>query len=759
MNLLLEHPEFDVSLMTSSYTNGSVQPERPWGAENGHEKIAPEPVIKILMVDDHPENLLALEASLDGIADLLVGNSPKPKIECIRASNGPDALRKVLQDEYAVILLDVQMPGMDGYETAELIRKRPNSQHTPIIFLTAISTSEINIFHGYSLGAVDYLLKPFDPWILRAKVSVFLDLYRKKSEIQRMADELREHAKLLRSSNDELAKTNKMLGGLYRELESKSQELSKQHEFVDTILETAGSYIIIFDANGRLERFNRASENISGLQLEDVRGRLAWEILVAEEDASRVKDAFKSVAKGETVAFEMSIVPKEGQRRRLSMSFTGMFDDSKKLIYVIASGVDITDRYDAEERIRRMNEELEHRVIDRTKELREANSALQEAKEVAEHANMAKDQFLAVLSHELRTPLTPVLAIVQMLEEDPTVTAETKSWIETIGRNVQLEARLIDDLLDLTRIANGKLELHLEPIDVNKVIQETIKICEDDIRSKKLKISLDLTKSPANVLADSARLQQVLWNLLKNAVKFTSEGGSLKVHTDTDHNGKLRCQVIDSGIGIPPEHIGRVFNAFDQGDKAITRRFGGLGLGLAISRALVEQHHGKIWAESEGVDKGATFTLEMDLYKPEKRTNGSVNGKQAHIKQLKPDGAPFRILFVEDNDDTSRAIQVLLERKGYTVIVAHSVQSALEIAKTYPCDIVISDIGLPDGSGLEVMQKLNAIRPTHGVAVSGFGMDEDVQRSLAAGFDAHLVKPIKFDELLGVVQQLLVSVE
>ncbi len=703
---------------------------------------------KILMVDDHPENLLALEAALEQVGKQFVA-SGGPTLEFIRATSGEDALRKVLEHEFAVILLDVQMPGMDGYETAEMIRKRPHSRHTPIIFLTAVSTSELNIAHGYSLGAVDYLTKPFDPTTLRAKVGVFIELYHKQVEIQRMADELQEQAQLLRNSNEELAKTNKILGGLYRELEGKSEELSKERDFVDKILETAGSYIIIFDALGRLERFNRASENVSGLKTEQARGQLAWELLVSGEDAVKVRDAFEQVRARKDVSFEMTILPNSKKPRRLLMSFTGLYDDMHQLINVIASGIDISERYEAEEKIRRLNEDLERNVVERTKELRETNEALWHAKETAEYANASKDQFLAVLSHELRTPLTPVLAIVQMLEEDPNVSQEIRTWIETIGRNVQIEARLIDDLLDLTGIANGKLELHLQPLDLHSTVRETIAIVKEDIRSKHLELHTDLHATNTLITADSARIQQVLWNLVKNAVKFTTNGGSITLRTFNTDTGAIRCQVIDTGIGIPREHLQRVFNAFDQGDRTITRRYGGLGLGLAISKALVDQHRGKIWAESEGLEKGSTFTIELETIPAVSTENLDPEKTEPHNHS--GETAPLRILLVEDNDDTSKAIQALLERKGYSVLVAHSVQSAMEIAKTFESDILISDIGLPDGDGIELLQKLNTIRPTHGIAMSGFGMDEDVRRSLAAGFDAHLVKPVDFNNLLEVI--------
>jgi signal transduction histidine kinase len=533
--------------------------------------------------------------------------------------------------EFAVILLDVQMPGMDGFETAALIRERPRSHYTPIIFLTAINTSDWNVFHGYSLGAVDYLFKPFDPEVLRAKVGVFIDLFRTKQEIQRMADEARAQAALLQSSNGELAHANKVMTSLNQELGRTTEELQK------------------------------------------------------------------------------------------------------------------------------LNEDLERRVSSRTRELRETNDALRAAKETAELANSAKDHFLAVLSHELRTPLTPVLAIVQMLDEDPAISEEVRSWMQTIGRNIQLEARLIDDLLDLTRIANGKLQLHLEPVELHKIIRETIAICEEDIRAKNLRLELHLDAAQTIIQADPARIQQVLWNLLKNAVKFTPNEGRVAIRTLNTETGIVQCRIVDSGIGISSEKLGRVFNAFDQGDTTITRRFGGLGLGLTISKALMDQHGGIIYGESAGENKGATFTIELPIASlkvnpPDRSQNDPTRPQQK--KNIQSSG---RVMLVEDNTDTSHALQVLLERKGFTVLTAHSVQSAVDIAKTYPCDLVISDIGLPDGTGLEVMKRLNQIRPTRGIAMSGFGMDEDIQRSLASGFNAHLVKPVNFDRLNEILQQMLAS--
>ncbi|HEY3875286.1 MAG TPA: response regulator [Candidatus Kapabacteria bacterium] len=721
-------------------------------------------VTKILVVDDHPENLLALEATLSHSRSIV--NDEQNALEFVRATTGREALRKVLEDTFAVILLDVQMPGMDGFETAELIRKRTQSQHTPIIFLTAVNTTDLNIFQGYSLGAVDYLAKPFNPTILRAKVGVFVELYRRELKIRSMADDLREQARLLRISNEELGRTNKLTGALNLELERKSIELSKERDFIDKILDTAGSYIVIFSPDGSLVRFNRAGEELTGYTVKELRGRKAWELLVVEDDAPNVQAAFERIAAGESsVHVEMSLTTRTRGVRRLLLTFTGIHDEKGAATSIIAAGIDITERHLMEAKSRELNEELERRVRERTQELERANTgleneitvrrnaevALSQAKEAAELANSAKDKFLAVLSHELRTPLTPVLAIVQMMKEDPGVTPDQMELIETIGRNIQLEARLIDDLLDLTRIANGKLELHSTLIDVHETIDETLQICGDDIAAKDLKLTLDLKAKQTAVRADEARLQQVLWNLIKNAVKFTSAGGSIALRTKNTRHGTIEIQVIDTGIGIPAEHLTSIFNAFEQGDRAITRRFGGIGLGLAISKALIEQHKGSIRAESDGQNTGATIVVELPLAA---QIEPSDSFQKPPLPQ--PNITPAaRLLLVEDNDDTSRALKVLFERKGFNVTVAKTVTAAIDAARNSSFDIVISDIGLPDGDGYDVMRAINSIRPTHGIAISGYGMDGDRKRSLEAGFDTHLVKPLNFDELTAAVKKLV----
>ena len=401
-------------------------------------------------------------------------------------------------------------------------------------------------------------------------------------------------------------------------------------------------------------------------------------------------------------------------------------------------------------------------VLDVTEKKR-WEEALTASKEAAEAANKAKDQFLAVLSHELRTPLTPVLSTVQALESEPGLTPELRASIDMIRRNVELEARLIDDLLDLTRIAKGKLELHPQTVDAHESVRDALDICRDEIHTKGLKLSVELTAARRHVRADSARLQQVLWNLIKNAVKFTPEGGTITLRTSNlpaprpGPNGnpphgaageRLLVEVRDTGIGIEPHVLPRIFDAFEQGERSITRRFGGLGLGLAISKALIDMQGGRLSADSAGPNKGAVFTVDLATVEaPVARTHCAGSSTPAAPADL-------HILLVDDHEDTARAMGRLLQRLGYRITTAGSVGSALDAFGRESIDLVISDIGLPDGSGLELMRQIRQQKPVRGIALSGFGMEEDVRKSRDAGFSQHLTKPINFQKLQAVIHEV-----
>ena len=377
-----------------------------------------------------------------------------------------------------------------------------------------------------------------------------------------------------------------------------------------------------------------------------------------------------------------------------------------------------------------------------------AKLSAEKAKGIAEEANHAKDHFLAVLSHELRTPLTVVVPTLTILE--PMLREEGKALLQMAQRNVEMETRLIDDLLDITRITQGKIELDRRPVDLATILRHAVEVCHPDIDARRQHFQLEIKDSPHIVHADAGRLQQVFWNLIKNAVKFTPHDGCVSVRAYRQ-DGFAVVEVSDSGVGIEPEALGRIFNAFEQGERSTTRQFGGLGLGLSISKAMVDLHGGTITAHSDGKGKGATFVVTLPLLT---RADGTATSdpKPATGAAI----PPLRILLVEDHGDTARIMRRLLQGWGNHVEHAADVATALQLAATQPFDLLLSDLGLPDGSGLDLMRMLRArgvARP--GIALSGYGQEADLQASRAAGFALHLVKPVSMPRLADAIASVV----
>src|SRR6266487_21043 len=371
-------------------------------------------------------------------------------------------------------------------------------------------------------------------------------------------------------------------------------------------------------------------------------------------------------------------------------------------------------------------------------------------------ANAAKDQFLALLSHELRNPLSPVIAMVGELEATVPDSPPVREALEVIRRNVELEARLIDDLLDVTRIAKGKLQLSFETVCVHQILQRAYEICREDIAAKDLQVEFRLRAAEAHVEGDPARLQQVFWNLIKNSVKFTPEKGGIIIETVNPTSEEIEVRIRDTGIGIEPEKIDKIFNAFEQGQIAITRRFGGLGLGLAISKAMVDAHGGKIRVESLGKDRGSTFSLNLKTVPaPAAAGDGAEEGPSAIREGELRTPTLRRVLVVDDHRDTCTGMKMMLERRGYEITVAHSAEQAVEKTHEQDFDLLISDIGLPGRSGYDLMRELRDSKGLLGIALTGFGTEHDVSRARAAGFSEHLTKPINFERLEEAIQNLL----
>lgn len=552
----------------------------------------PSPV-NILLVDDEPRNLEVLEGVLQS-----------PEYRLIRASKAEEALLALLHDEFAVIVMDVQMPGTGGIELAHLIKQRERTQHIPIIFLTAFYDDERRMLESYNVGAVDYLTKPANSQVLRSKVAVFVDLHRKTTALRK--------------------------------------------------------------SNAALEK-------------------------------------------------------------------------------------EIAQRTAAERALRETNDELEFRVEART-------AALREARDVAERAGRAKDNFLAALSHELRTPLNPVLLLASEAAENPAFPETARAHFATIRQNIELEARLIDDLLDLTKITHGKMSVDINPVDLQAIVEDALTTVRAEMAQKQIALSLDWGNRRSRVAADPVRLQQVFWNLLKNAVKFTPRDGTISVAVKIDHGtDTVAVSVTDSGIGLSAAEIERIYDAFAQGDHATpggAHRFGGLGLGLTISKTLVELHGGRLVARSAGPGEGATFIVELPLLAGGEvvaRPAASVNGSKAPFAAGQ---SRHKVLLVEDHDPSRAALAILLKSRHYDVSLAGSVAAARSLIANERFDFLISDIGLPDGNGFELMREMKSTGDVRGIALTGYGMEEDMDRTRDAGFTVHLTKPILAESLDQALAQL-----
>jgi len=370
-------------------------------------------------------------------------------------------------------------------------------------------------------------------------------------------------------------------------------------------------------------------------------------------------------------------------------------------------------------------------------------------------ANAAKDQFLALLSHELRSPLSPVIAMVGELEAEVPDSQPVREALEVVRRNVELEARLIDDLLDVTRISKGKLQLSFETICIHQILQRAYEICREEIEAKNLEVEFQFRAIHTYVEGDPARLQQVFWNLIKNSVKFTPEKGRITIETLNPTPDKIEARVIDTGIGIEQETIDKIFNVFEQGQADITRRFGGLGLGLAISKALIDAHGGKIQVQSAGKDQGAIFSVELNTVLTPIGQDGEGQDQQID-REAKPAVPKHRrVLLVDDHHDTCIGMKRMLERHGYEITLAHSAEQAVEKVHSQDFDLLISDIGLPDRSGYELMREVRLKKDLPGIALSGFGSEQDISQAREAGFSEHLTKPINFERLEKTIQALL----
>ena len=741
----------------------------------------------VLLVDDKAENLIALESILDDLGQNLV-----------RATSAREALRHLLLEDFALILLDVQMPGLSGFELAELIRERERTQHTPIIFISAESTHEQNIFKGYSLGAVDYLTKPVDPEILKSKVGFFSKLYLQQDQIRRQAHELAD-------ANSRLDDMNAALEERVRlrtlELEKSNRELASEVDERRLSEARLATEHAITRALALADSIESAVSDILRAFIDNVGAAVAarWSISkdrhsikCTDIEVSRTHkgiETFVDQTLGHSVPFGTGL-PGEvwAKKTPVWLANTVGADNFPRARYAAASGLYsgvafpiktagevcgvielfTTEPIDADHKLLDMfdavgseiGQFLQRKQIEEERE----NLLLREKllREEAETANRMKDEFLATLSHELRTPLNSILGWSQIVLNDMVDENGLRTALETIHRNATAQAQLIEELLEASRLITGKIRLNLEPTDVVPVVQAAIEIVHPRAAAKNIEIATSFESGTVTVTSDSNRLQQMVWNLLTNAVKFTPSGGRIEVATKLDGRN-LKIVVTDTGAGISPEFLPFVFDRFRQQDSTSTRRHDGLGLGLAIVRHLAELHGGEVAAESEGLDKGSTFVISLPFIHSAK--NGSdqpveqpqaVNGDSAPAASLK--GVLIHV--VDDDVDSCNLLKFAFSLRGADVVTSNSAVDAFETIQRQQPDVLLADINMPDEDGYSLIKRVRQISSERGfhfpaIALTAMARAEDSDKAIAAGFTMHVPKPVEIDELTLTIKELV----
>ncbi|MEP7342533.1 MAG: response regulator [Acidobacteriota bacterium] len=738
--------------------------------ENGTQKI------NILMVDDNPANLLSLETILQA-----------PDRNLVRASSGQEALRYLLQEDAAVILLDVHMPDIDGIETAALIRGRERTRDIPIIFLTAYDgagdnpgTSSISL--GYSLGAVDYIIKPVDPDALKSKVAVFVELHRKAEQIKRQADLLREQNIELENANLQRLSRLIDLGQQLAAERDPESLLGKYCEETRDILGARFATVGILDEKGETLRHFL----ICGIDRET-----AVQSGLPEACQKLLRERFKNQR-------SLRLSSPRGVLKTLHFlpdglpitSFVGapiLQQDRLRGWLFLAEKTGAQKFSEADERFvvtltqafvfydnARLYAEVQHHAADLELEIAERKQAEKEravllvreqaARAEAEKANRLKDEFLATVSHELRAPLNAMLGWVTLVRNGRLDEETEARALETIERNARVQKKLIDDLLDVSRIITGKLHLDLRPTDLVSVIEAAVESVRPAATAKGVRLQMTLdpaanASEPVQLFhLDPNRLQQVIWNLASNAVKFTGAGGSVEVRFK--HLGQQAEIVVnDTGIGIAPEFLPFVFERFRQADGTITRKHDGLGLGLAIVRHLVEMHGGTVHADSAGEGTGATFKINLPLMPPNAGQSKLELSALANHGAIPSNAAQKlagqRVLAVDDQPDARDLLTGILSLQGAEVQTAGSVAEAMRILAVWQPDVVVADIAMPGSDGYELMRRMRAKGYTMpAISLTAYASSEDRIRALAAGFRMHLPKPVEPYELVVSIANL-----
>lgn len=749
------------------------------------------PISTVLIIDDNEQKRYTLCRYLKAAG-----------FDTWETASGEEGLRLAL-NQPSVIALDVKLPDIPGYDVSRHLRGDPNTARIPIIQISSTFTTSTSKVRGLNSGADAYLTGPIEPEELIATVNAMLRIRRAETIATELASKWQltfdaiSDAVVLINRDGNIEQCNRAFGALLSQdcskaigshlsdvfasgpldgsmylqmVSSRGREVTKHRvgerwykvtsdpvfdaqgrfsggvltisDITDgqraeaasrqlaAIVESSDDAIISKDLNGIITSWNRSAEKLFGYCAAEIIGLPVTTLMPPDklhEEAEILAHIRQGIARHH---FQTIRRRKDGSLLDISLSVSPILDENRKIVGASKIVRDITEQKEAERKLAAAHRE-------------------------ALAASQAKDDFLAALSHELRTPLNPVLLLASEAAENMQLPDEIRKQFETIRTNIELEARLIDDLLDITCITHGKLVLKEEILDLHVILRDAIHTVSAEIQAKPIELIVELTATSSVIRGDAVRLQQVFWNVLKNAVKFTPERGTITVHTSNRTTGEIEVSVSDTGIGLTENELGGIFKPFTQGEHTGpegTHQFGGLGLGLAICHRLLEMHGGSIQASSLGRNRGSTFRVTL----PTVATSApaTVGGGDEHASVPKPI-APLRILLVEDHQPTSAALASLLTRRGHEVVTASSVAEATEFSAAQAFDLLISDIGLPDGNGFELIKTLRTTQQNlQGIALTGYGMEQDVEKGQSAGFAIHLTKPIRIQSLEKALQTI-----
>ena len=632
---------------------------------------------RILLVDDQPARLLTYEAMLAGL-----------EVRCVRMLSGDEALQQLLKHNFAAVLLDVNMPGMDGFEVARLIRGHPRLEKTPIIFVTGHEVSALEQLKGYEVGAIDYISVPIVPEILRSKVAVLCELHQRHRELEELN-------RALKDARSELASAH-----------------ANEKQLYEAILTNTPDLACIFGLDHRFVYANESLLKMWGKTREEALGKNCLELGYAPWHAEmHGREIDEIIATKKPIRGEVPFTGTFGPRHYDYLLVPVLGADGK-VVAVAATTRDITERKQMEAALRA--------------------------------ADSRKDEFIAMLAHELRNPVAPIRNIAEILSRQST-DERLIEYADVLKRQTGQLSGLLDDLLEVALITQGRIELRQELVAIQACVEMAIEEVEPLIKERKHRLSVTRDGLPIYVRADKDRLTQCIANLLTNAAKFTPAKGHIRINSRIE-DGQAVIEVGDTGIGIAADVLPTLFDLFVQGPRTLDRSEGGLGIGLSVVKQLMELHGGQVSGTSDGVGRGATFAIHLPLasekiVRPEQISEGG-NGRR-------------RILIVDDNNDAADSMADLLEIDGHVVRAVYTAEEGLAEVEQFKPDLVLLDIGLPRISGYDVVKRIKAAHPTIFVsALSGYGRPEDRQQAAASGFDAHLVKPVDFDALKQLIDRM-----